>query len=54
MDDFRVSYEDLLLSLDAIFRIAEVGYAVVGAYAVAAWGEVQKAAAERRRLLRTA
>jgi len=36
-----VSLEERLRPLDAIFRAERVGYAIIGAFAVAAWGEVR-------------
>ena len=36
-----MSLEERLRPLDAIFRAERVGYAIIGAFAVAAWGEVR-------------
>ena len=36
-----MSFEDHLLPIDAAFRAERMGYAIIGAYAVATWGAVR-------------
>ena len=36
-----MSLEQRLRPIDAIFRAERIGYAIIGAFAVAAWGEVR-------------